>query len=220
MNYPNVKKGIGKLYLGELLVFLGAVLGVGALIILTLNHVDVKLTGEAIRQHLEATGMLVPFVVYAVGTVLLFLAGLILTLAGITQSSHDEESFKRALWAVLLNIAIHLANSFLQQKNPGISKWLEVASTVCTMMTTLLVIGGIGEVAEKIGDREMCALTAQSSKIVLYPFILSAVAELLVALLNLNQSSVAMFNIAIGVLDVVSYIVFLRVLYKAKIMLR
>ena len=165
MNYPNVKKGIGKLYLGELLVFLGAVLGVGALIILALNHVDVKLTGEAIRQHLEATGMLVPFVVYAVGTVLLFLAGLILTLAGVTQSSHDEESFKRALWAVLLNIAIHLANSVLQQKNPGISKWLEVASTICTMMTTLLVIDGIGDVAEKLGDKEMCALAAQSGRI-------------------------------------------------------
>ena len=44
--------------------------------------------------------------------------------------------------------------------------------------------------------------------------------EVLVALLSLNESATALFAIAISILDVVSYVFYLRALSRAKAMLR
>lgn len=219
MEYPNVKKGINKIYVGEILTLMGAALAVVMVILLAVNHIDTKGTGAAFLQEIRASGMVIPFVVYAVGTLVLFLAGGILALAGIIQAAHDEESFKRALGVALLSIAVSIIGSFLQQKATGISKWIEIASTILTMMIALLVLGGIGEVARSLGNKEVEDAAQKTSKIVLYPFILSAVAEFLVAILNLNQSSVALFSVAIYVLDIVSYVVYIKALAKAKAML-
>ena len=218
MKFPNVAKGIKKLYLGEILTLLGVIIGVGLMILLVANGFSLGESGAAFAEKAEATGMAIPFVIYFVGTLILFLVGYILCLAGITQASHDEESFKRALWAALLGVAVVLLSAVLQQNNAAVSKWLEVASTVCSMTVTLLVLDGIKNVADKLGNKEMSALSRNCSRIVLYPFILSLLAEVIVAVLSLNDSTSNLFKIAIWLMDIVAYLLYLRVLAKAKVM--
>lgn len=220
MQYPNIRKGISKLYLGEILVLLGAFLSLCLLVLLAVNRVDIHGTGEAFMTEIRSSGMLVAFAAYTIGTVLFALVGAILCLAGLTQAAHDEENFKKALWVVLAGIVISVAGSYLSQKNATVGKWIEVLSTICSMMSTLLVLAGIGEIAEGLGNQEVFDLSRSTSRIVLYPFILSMVAEVLVALLSLNESAAALFAIAISILDVVSYVFYLRALSRAKAMLR
>ena len=218
MEYPNAAKGLKKIFLAELLHLIGAVMVVCALIVLASNGIDLKASGDVLREKLEATGMTVPMIVYSVGTIILLLIGLFLNLAGIYQASRDEDSFKRAMWATLFTILVSFVGSFIQRSNPAAADWIDVVITICTMMTSLLVLGGIIRIAESTGSKEVSDRAKWCSKFIVFPFALSLVGELLIAIFDLNESSVALFGAAVYVLDAVAYIMYLRVLAKARIM--
>lgn len=218
MEFPNASKGLKKIYLAELLHLIGAIMVVCALILLAANGINLKTTGDVLRDKLTETGMAIPMLFYSIGTIILLLIGLFLNLAGIWQASRDEESFKRALWATLLAIAINIAGGFLQRSNPGIVDWLDVISTICTMMITLLVLNGIIRIADSLGSKDVSDLAKWCSKFIIFPFTLSLVGEVLIAVFALNESFVALFSVAVYVLDAISYFMYLRVLSKARVM--
>ena len=101
MRYPNAAKGIKKIFLAEILSIIAAVLCVGVLVLLAVSHVNLNESGDVLRDKLKASGMSTPFLIYSLGTLVLFLFSYILNMAGITQAAHDEESFRRALWAAV-----------------------------------------------------------------------------------------------------------------------
>lgn len=218
MKYENAIKGIKKIYLAEILALIGAVFAVFMLAILAVNKININGTGDAFLEILDTSGMMVPFILYSIGTVLMFLISFIIILTGLIQGSHDEENFRRALWVTILAIGISVLGSALQRNNPQITGWLEIASTICSMMITLLVLNGIGRIADDLGNKDVSALSAKCSKIVLRPFILSAVLELLIAVIGLNETAVSLLSILIYLLDAVAYVLYLRVLSKARVM--
>ena len=83
MEFPNAAKGLKKIFLAELLHLISAVMVVCALILLASNGINMKTTGDVLRDKLEATGMTVPMIIYSIGTIILLLIGLFLNLAGI-----------------------------------------------------------------------------------------------------------------------------------------
>lgn len=217
MKFPNAIKGLKKIYLGEILSLLGAVLAVAMLVLLAVHHIDIDDASDAGVKALNASGMLIPFVLYAVGSIVLILVSFILNLVGLIQASRDEDYFKRALIVAAIGVAVSMLITGLQ-KSAVAGNWLQVASTVCNTLLTVLVLGGIGSIANKIGNKEVAGLSEQCSKVVIYPMACSVVVEILIAVMSLNESTVTMLSIAIGVLDVIAYVLYLRVLSKARIM--
>ena len=218
MEFPNAAKGLKKIFLAELLLLIGAVMVVCMLILLASNGINLKTNGDVLRDRLAATGMTVPMVVYSVGTIVLLLVGLFLNLAGIYQASRDEGSFKRAMWATLLSIVVSVVGSFVQRSNPAVADWLDMIVTICTMMTSLLVLDGIIRIAGSIGNTEVSDLAKWCSKFIIFPFVFSLVGELLIAIFALNESAIALVSAAVYLLDAVAYIMYLRVLSKARTM--
>jgi hypothetical protein len=90
--------------------------------------------------------------------------------------------------------------------------------TICTMMTALLVLDGIIRIAGSTGNSELSDLAKWCSKFIIFPFVFSLVGELLIAVFALNESTIALVGAAVYVLDAVSYIMYLRVLSKARTM--
>lgn len=218
MRYPNAAKGIKKIFLAEILSIIAAALCVGVLVLLAVSHVNLNESGDVLRDKLKASGMSTPFLIYSLGTLVLFLFSYILNMAGITQAAHDEESFRRALWAAVAGLLVILAGSFLNQNNPQISKWIEILNTVCTMVMTLLVLSGIGKIADSLGKTAVSELSRNTSRIVLYPFLMSVAGELLIAVLSLNETASALCQAAVYLMDIVAYVCYLRVLMKARTM--
>ena len=218
MEYPNAAKGLKKIFLAELLHLIGAVMVVCALIVLASNGISMKTSGDVLRDKLTATGMTVPMIIYSVGTVVLLLIGLFLNLAGIYQASRDEDSFKRAMWATLFTIVVSIVGSFIQRGNPAAADWIDMIITISTMMTALLVLDGIIRIAGSTGNSELSNLAKWCSKFIIFPFVFSLVGELLIAVFALNESTIALVGAAVYVLDAVSYIMYLRVLSKARTM--
>jgi hypothetical protein len=218
MEYPNAAKGLKKIFLAELLHLIGAVMVVCALIVLASNGISMKTSGDVLRDKLTATGMTVPMIIYSVGTVVLLLIGLFLNLAGIYQASRDEDSFKRAMWATLFTIVVSIVGSFIQRGNPAAADWIDMIITISTMMTALLVLDGIIRIAGSTGNSELSDLAKWCSKFIIFPFVFSLVGELLIAVFALNESTIALVGAAVYVLDAVSYIMYLRVLSKARTM--
>lgn len=218
MKYPDAAKGIRKIYLAEILSIIGVVIAVAMMVIMAANHFDFNTGGDELSHALESSGMMIPFALYLIGIIVFFLVSMVLILAGLVQGAHDEESFRRALWAALAGVAVSIAAVFLKNNNPGVSNWLNVASTVCTMTVTLLVLAGIEKIADSIGNRNVAEQSRSCSRMVLYPFILSVVLEVIVALLDLNETATTLCTIAISVLDVAAYLFYVRVLSKARVM--
>ncbi len=218
MKYPDAAKGIRKIYLAEILSIIGVVIAVAMMVIMAANHFDFNMGGDELAHTLEASGMMIPFVLYLIGIIVFFLVSMILILAGLVQGAHDEESFRRAFWAALIGVAVSIAAVFLKNNNPDVGNWLNVASTVCTMTVTLLVLAGIGKIADSIGSREVAEQSRSCSRMILYPFILSAVLEVVVTIFDLNETAATLCMIAISVLDVVAYLFYVRVLSKARVM--
>ncbi len=218
MSYPNAAKGIRKIYIAEILHILAAAFGIGILLLIAINKIDLTADGKALQAALESAGMAVPFVIYAVATVLLILVSFFLNIAGILQASKDEESFKRALWIELLGLALAIAVGFLQSGSRLVADWLHIASTLCTMMVTLLVLEGIGRLAVSLGKPEISDMGRRSRAYLLGAFILSAVTELLIALRVVDSYAISACQAATYLLDIGAYVLYLRVLAKARVM--
>ena len=219
MRFESAKKGIKKLFLGEILSIVASILLIASLVYLAMKQVDLNMTGEAVRQSLESGGVLVPFLVFSIAGLLLFLASYVLSLAGIINGAHDEESFKRALWAELALIALTIASAFLQDSQPQMVKWLDVVSTVARMMVTLLVIGGIDRVAAKLGKTDVVIIGEKSRYFMISAFLLSAVFEvMLVFFFQNNPSMTYFFRMTVYVLDIIAYVLYLRLLNRARMM--
>lgn len=217
MRFPNAMKGIKKIYIAEMLCVISALLGIAMLILLAVNHIDLQDTSSVTMDALRASGMLIPVVVYSIGTILLILISFILNLAGILQASHDEEYFKRALAAAIMGVMVSVVHTLLRN-NPTVVSIMTVASTVLTMLMIMMVLGGIGRIADSLGNKEVSEQSRQCSKLVLYPFGFSLLAELAIAIFDLNESATALFSIANLLLDLGIYIIYLRVLGQARSM--
>ena len=218
MRFQNAIKGIRKIYLAEILIIARTVLGIGIRVLLAVNRIDMGLSGEAIVQRISAANILAPFVAYAIGVILLTLAAFILNLRGVADAARDDGSFRRALWVVLTGIAVDAAVFALQSSHHWIASWLSIASTLCALMATLLVLEGVCRVADGLGAGKVSAMGRKSRQSLLCAFVLSAGNKLFVALFFGNPIFVAICGIAAYVLDFVGHMLYRQVLGRARLL--
>lgn len=218
MRYPNAAKGIKKIYLAEILGILALVLAIVVAIMVAGSHVDTSISGEEAAQALQAANVGTPFVIVGVVMMLLMLVSYFMNLSGVINASKDDEGFKRALWALLANIAFGVVAAILENSNAKVASWLKVPSTLFELVVTIYVLEGIGNLARNLGKNDIADLSKQCRTWMMCALVLSAAAEVFVALGTTGSVLNTTSGIAAALLQIVAYVVYLRVLNKARLM--
>lgn len=218
MRYPNAAKGIKKIYLAEILGILAVVLAIVMGIMVAGSHVDTSMGGEEAAQALQAANVGTPFVIVGVVMMLLMLVSYFMNLSGVINASKDDEGFKRALWALLANIAFGVVAAILENSNAKVASWLKVPSTLFELVVTIYVLEGIGNLARNLGKNDIADLSKQCRTWMMCALVLSAAAEVFVALGTTGSVLNTTSGIAAALLQIVAYVVYLRVLNQARLM--
>ena len=218
MKYPNAARGIKKIYIAEILCILGSVMAIGIAIMVGANRIDTGIDGQAAAQALQSAGIAVPFTILGVMMMLLMVLSYILNLSGIVNASKDDEGFKLALWTLLASIVFGIAAALLESSNAKVANWLKVPSTLLEMVVMIYVLEGINNMAKGLGNKEVADMSAQCRTWLISALILSAVAEALVALGTAGTALHTTSGVVAALLQIVAYVVYLRVLNKARLM--
>ena len=218
MRYPNAAKGIKKIYLAEILGILALMLAIVMAIMVAGSHVDTSISGEEAAQALQAANVGTPFIILGVAMMLLMLVSYFMNLSGIINASKDDEGFKRALWALLASIAFGVVAAILENSNAKVASWLKVPSTLFELVVTIYVLEGIGNLARNLGKNDIADLSKQCRTWMMCALVLSAAAEVFVSLQAAESTLKTTSGIAASLLGIVAYVVYLRVLNKARLM--
>lgn len=218
MKFPNAAKGVRRIYIAELLMLLAAGLMIVTLIFGAINGVKLG-TGEA--QIAENASVPAAFTALAVASTLLLLVAFIMNLAGVINASKDDQGFKNALWTTLIGIGLSLATSVFPgtfATGSAASNWMNLISSIVSLATTFFILSGIISLAQKLGDASTRGTAEKAQKMLLITYAVSMVLELLVILLK-NPTLMIIVTILVYVVDMITYIIYLRALVKAKSML-
>ena len=218
MRYPNADKGIKKIFIAEILSIVAALLVAAVVIMAHSNNVNPSMSGEEVTQALQAGNAGTPFVIMSVVMMLVMLVSYVLNLIGISNASKDEESFKRALWVLLASIVFAIGAAILENRNARVANWLKVPSTLFELVVTLFVLEGIGNLARNLGKKQIVDMSAQCRTWLMCALVLSAAAEIFVALGSKGTVLTTTSGVASALLQIVAYVIYLRVLNKARFM--
>ena len=214
MNFPNAHKGVKKIFTAEIIAIFAAILLLcGAVTTLVLSKM------ESIP---EAT-------VPAVAALLTLLCGLglaaasfILNLVGILQAKKDENNFYYAFVFVIIPIitsvfaAIFSKNSYVQSISDGVRN-------ICEVIVMIMIIGGIRELANKLGRQDMVNSANRAYRIITAVYVLLIIArviEVVFDFLPMMVTAAGILSIIAGVLNIVAHVYYFVFLGRGVKMLR
>lgn len=214
MKFPNAFRGIKKIWLAELLMLLFVAASIISVVVAVTNSslVDEKVV---LNSSAETTvGLLV------IVTGLLVLVAFVLNLVGLINARTDDSAFRIALLVTLLGIAASVVQ-VIWSKNQGLVKWMDTLTTIFSMFATYYVLTGIANLAEKLSDSATKALALKSRTLVEGTFCATAIFKLIINIFKIQETSTIylILSIVALVLELVSYILYLRALSKGKKML-
>ena len=212
MQFPNAYKGVKKIYLAELMMLVVAVLG----IILAAIAVAGGATGKPVTTMNDTEIGIAAGLALLIGV--LVIVGFVMMLIGVINAKKDEDSFRIALYAILLGIAISVVNAVVGNKQPQIQRWLTLGASICSLFSTYYVLCGIGNLAERMGDGKVKMLADKARNVLCFTFAASYLLKLIPDFLG-NPLLSNGVNVIGLILEIVSYGFFLVVLSKGKRML-
>lgn len=216
MTFPNAARGIKKLFIGELLALIGAVLSA-----LSVIFAKPVVSGDDIVD-IGATGARLGIVGTLLGIAgIVLIVAFILQLIGIANAAKDEEAFKAALYTILFGIIVSIVGAILTYLFPNstiISNIGTIASNLIEILTTFLVIGGIGVLGQKIGDQGLQEKAGKLLGVILTVIVLRFIANFVIVFFkeNFAEVIVTVVGIMILLLSIIQYALYLSLLSKAK----
>jgi len=215
MRFPNAFRGIKKIWLAELLMLLAAIIGIVLIVVVAVNS---TLVGEEVVINKEA--IKTPAAILGIGTAVVALVAFILNLVGLINARKDDSAFKVALLVTLLGV-VASAVSAIWSENQGLVKWMDTALTIFSMLASYYVLTGIANLADQYPDAATKALALKSRTLVEGTFCATAIFKLIINIFKIQNGSTiyTILSIVALVLELVSYILYLRALSKGKKML-
>ena len=215
MRFPNAFRGVKKIWLAELLMLLAVVLGIVLLIVVATNS-----TMEGDQVVINKDAVQTPAAILGIGTALIALIGFILNLVGLINARKDEAAFKVALLVTGLGI-IASAVGAIWSSNERLNAWMDTLITIFSMFASYFVLTGIANLAEKMSDAATKALALKSRTLVEGSFCATALFKLIISIFKIQEGSTISTILAVIalLLELVSYILYLRALNKGKQML-
>lgn len=218
MKYPNAVKGLNRIYIAEILSILVAVLIIVLAAMAGVSHVSTNAGSEEATHALQSTNLGTPFVILGIAMMLLMLVSWCLNLVGIINASKDETGFKQALWFFLASMAFGIAGAIMESSNAKVAGWLKVPSTLFELVVMIYVLEGIANLAKNLGKKEIVDKSAQCRTWLMSALILAAAAEVFATLGTTGTALTTGSGIASGLLQIIAYVIYLRVLNKARLM--
>ena len=214
MRFPNAFRGIKKIWLAELLMLLAAVVGIIMVIVMATNG---TMVGEDIIIN---ESVKTPIAILGIVTAVIALVAFILNLVGLINANNDDPAFRIALLVTILGI-VASAISAIWSNNETLNKWMDTAITICSLFASYYVLTGIANLAEKMSDAATKALALKSRTLVEGSFCATALFKLIISIFKIQEGSTISTILAVIalLLELVSYILYLRALAKGKKML-
>ena len=214
MRFPNAYRGVKKIWLAEMLMLLAAIVGIVIVIVAAMNG---SMVGEDI---VISEGVKTPIAVLGIVTAVILLIGFILNLVGLINANNDDSAFRIALLVTVLGV-VASAISAIWSNNETLNKWMDTATTICSMFASYYVLTGIANLAEKMSDAATKALALKSRTLVEGSFCATALFKLIISIFKIQDGSTISTILAVValLLELVSYILYLRALSKGKKML-
>ena len=214
MRFPNAYRGVKKIWLAEMLMLLAAIVGIVIVIVAAMNG---SMVGEDI---VISEGVKTPIAVLGIVTAVILLIGFILNLIGLINANNDDSAFRIALLVTILGV-VASAISAIWSNNETLNKWMDTAITICSMFASYYVLTGIANLAEKMSDAATKALALKSRTLVEGSFCATALFKLIISIFKIQDGSTISTILAVValLLELVSYILYLRALSKGKKML-
>ena len=218
MQFPNALEGVKKIYKAEIIALIGSIVSVLAFI-LSLAGAAVVSAGEdaGIVSILGGSALLI------VASVLAIIA-FIVNIIGLNKAKADEADFKFALYAALMGVIISVLLGFASS-NKALSSIGSKVSTVCSFLSTYYVCTAVANLAGRLSDAEMNARALRARRMLMIVYIAGIVMGLIAIILNWvgDSQTIVVFAAALllisAVLDVVSTILYLKMLSRAKLSL-
>ena len=165
-------------------------------------------------------GVKTPIAVLGIVTAVIALVAFILNLIGLINANNDDSAFRIALLVTILGIAAS-AISAIWSNNETLNKWMDTALTICSMFASYYVLTGIANLAEKMSDAATKAVALKSRTLVEGSFCATALFKLIISIFKIQNGSTISTILAVIalLLELVSYILYLRALNKGKQML-
>ena len=215
MRFPNAFSGFKKIWLAEILMLLAAVIGIILIFVIAANG---TLVGEDEIVINEAAKT--PISILGIVSAVVALVAFVLNLVGLIIARKDDSGFRIALLVTVLGI-IASAVSAIWSTNAGLVKWMDTLTTIFSMFASYYVLTGIANLADQIPDAATKALALKSRTLVEGSFCATVIFKLIISIFKIPDGSTlyTILSIVALLLELVSYILYLRALSKGKKML-
>lgn len=216
MKFPNAAKGIGKIFAAEIIQLITVLTGGTAAVLGFVFADSIKADTGSANDVIAIT-----LLCLAVAAVVLAVISFIMMIIGVIQAARDESFFRGVIWLTLINIAVSVTAGFFSNN----WFWNNLANTVSGFfgfLTTIFVILGVSRMALVLRDQDVIDTSGSLLKTIIGIGLVSLTARFFAIFLPLHVGKFILIGLAcLGVvLEVVSYVLYLVMLSKAKKMLR
>ena len=216
MTFPNAKKGVKKIFTGEILMLIAAILTTVSSVALVIVGAQDNGANE-VALGASAAGL----VIFSVVSAVLMAIALVFSIIGVFQSSKDEPMFKGVIFVMLLSLAVVVVSAIFTESQLVI-KLSDVITSISSTITTVLIVIGIGKMAEKLGDDVVFTKGQTLLKIIIWIALLTIILRAIAAFTPNTAVLVieVIMLIITGLLEVIQYFLYLSFLSKSKKMLQ
>lgn len=210
MELKSAKRGVGMIYIGEILSLCAVVLAAVSSVIVALSATNGGTTNIS-DGGLAGIGLIAILAFIAV-----FLA-FIFQVVGIGRASKEEPEFKKAMAFLIGGLIVSFVAGFFG--NSEVVKDIAgMLGNFCNLMVTIYIIQGCSYLAKKVGDEHVEKMASSTVKIITALYVVSILLGLVTAFISSREMVVVagILAIVIAVVSVIAYILFLKVLSQTK----
>ncbi len=217
MKFPNAFSGVKKLFAAEILQIIGVVAMGFATVFAVLFSVSV-----GTDNSVTGIGSLFGLSILLSGGIIVFIIAAILELAGLVKAGRDEESFKYALYMIVIGLIAVIIGSCFQTSNTTIYNICDNVNRIADLVSTIFIIQGVMNLAVNLGDDEMVAKGSSILKVIIGIYAFAIIGSITYAILSsfpvFRVISLICFCVSL-LLSFISYVLFIAYLARAKKML-
>ena len=213
MELNSAKKGVGLIYIGEILSICAIILAAVSSVIIVMSATDGGVT-KISDGGVAGIGLVAILALAAVVLAFIF------QVVGISRASKDEPEFKKVMAFLIGGLVVAFVAGFVGN-NEMAKDITGVLSNFCNLMVTIYTIQGCGFLAKRVGDEHVEKLASGTIKLITALYVVSILLGVVLAFISAKEMVVVagIIAIVVAVVSVIAYILFLKVLSQTKNML-
>ena len=214
MDYANAKKGIRRIFIGEILALISIITAVIAMIHMFVKGRPLNSAASFVSANTSSGGLF--FLSSAIA-----LAAFILTIVGISNASKDETNFKNAMAALFVSIIANIAQSAVTGRGALVEGLFIFVGTFCEFLVTYYVVSGTLNLARAVHDRDVQVTGLATLKLILIFYAVILVLDVVATVLSAKQAFAAgtIVNFLAVIVSLVAGLIYFRLLNQARQML-